>query len=61
MDKHWKLRKMGIPAAARTGQHVLLNPLVADILAARGFENEADVRSFLFPLLSEMIDPQLLR
>ncbi|MBC8019114.1 MAG: single-stranded-DNA-specific exonuclease RecJ [Verrucomicrobia bacterium] len=61
MDKRWKLREMEKPASARTGQHVLLHPLVAAILAARGFENEDDVRSFLSPLLSEMIDPQLLR
>ena len=55
MDKRWKLREMEKPMSARTGQHVLLHPLVAAILAARGFENEADVRSFLSPLLSQKL------
>jgi len=40
--------------------HEGLLPLVAAILSARGLDNEAAVRSFLTPLLSEMIDPQLL-
>lgn len=61
MKKRWQLRESGKPATVQTGHQVTLHPLVAGILAARGLENADDIRSFLSPMLSEMIDPHLLR
>lgn len=61
MNKHWKFRNNEEPVSTQMVLHVQLNPIVAGILAARGYENPDDVRSFLSPMLSEMIDPHLLR
>lgn len=60
MNKRWKLREKGTSAAAQA-EHMPLHPLIAGILAARGIVSAEDVRSFLSPLLSEMLDPFLLR
>jgi single-stranded-DNA-specific exonuclease len=61
MEKRWNIRANRIKAADPTGQYVLLKPLLADILAARGIESAADIQSFLSPSLSEMIDPNLMQ
>lgn len=60
MKKKWKLPENSITVPIQAGQQELQHPLVAAILAARGYETEEDIRSFLAPLLSEMIDPLLL-
>lgn len=58
MKKNWKLRqqKNHNPNACSD-----LQPLLQHILAARGYADPSAIRSFLNPLLSEMLDPQLLR
>jgi len=61
MNKQWKLRNIEEPVSNLLDQHVLIHPLVAGILAGRGYENPENVRSFLSPMLSEMLDPHLLR
>jgi single-stranded-DNA-specific exonuclease len=61
MNKRWKLRKNNQPEQNPTGLHEHLHPLVAAILSARGITDDDAVRSFLSPLLSEMIDPHLLQ
>ncbi len=47
--------------SGQLGQQVVIHPLVAAILATRGVVHAEDIRSFLSPLLSEMLDPRLLR
>src|SRR5512133_110593 len=61
MDKHWKFVENLESDSTLLNQHVSQNPLVARILAARGYVSADDIRSFISPLLSEMLDPQLLR
>lgn len=60
MEKRWKIREHKISMDERVQQPELLHPLVAAILATRGCSTAADIRSFLTPRLSEMIDPNLL-
>ena len=61
MKKHWKLRELGKSTSGQLGHEVQIHPLVAAILARRGVVHADDLRSFLSPLLSEMLDPRLLR
>jgi single-stranded-DNA-specific exonuclease len=61
MNKRWKLREKKKAPTALAVLNTELHPLVASILAARGYETPDAIRSFLSPLLSEMTDPQLLR
>ena len=61
MSKRWELRDT--PAAVRdpAGQEPAGQPLVARLLATRGFVTPDEVRKFLNPALSDMPDPLLLR
>ena len=61
MSKHWELRDTleGVPDPLLQGQQV--HPLVLGILAARGFATSNEIRQFLTPLLSDMLDPFMLR
>ncbi len=61
MNKLWHLRTQSTAVSGLTSQQILPHPLVSGILAARGYGNGDEIRSFLSPLLSEMIDPHLLR
>jgi len=61
MRKRWKLRDHGNTLSVQAGHGVRLHPIVVAILAARGMVNEAAVRSFLSPMLSDMLDPNLLQ
>jgi single-stranded-DNA-specific exonuclease len=61
MDKRWLVRDTSTnpePDAAILQQ---VNPIVAGILAARGVSTAGEIRSFLTPALSDMLDPFLLR
>lgn len=60
MNKRWKLRDIGMAASANMVRHAQIHPLVDAILAVRGYKSEEQIRSFLSPLLAEMIDPHLL-
>ncbi len=58
MNKNWTLREQH---SITPLSNLDLHPLLHHILAARGYADEAAIRSFLTPQLSEMFDPLLLR
>lgn len=60
MSKRWELRDTaGSPSdPGMTGLQV--HPLVLGILAARGYATPDEIRMFLSPALSDMLDPTLL-
>jgi single-stranded-DNA-specific exonuclease len=61
MTKYWNLRGNRNSLSVRTEHdNNNLHSLVLTILAARGVVTDADVRSFLSPMLSEMLDPNML-
>jgi single-stranded-DNA-specific exonuclease len=60
MIKRWKLREIEICGAGLSEQDPPLHPLILTILAARGCRDAEEIRTFLSPQLSEMIDPRLL-
>jgi len=61
MKKHWELRDTAgvVPDPVRQGLQV--HPLVLCILAARGCATPDEIRQFLTPALSDMLDPFLLK
>jgi single-stranded-DNA-specific exonuclease len=61
MKKRWELRDRveSLPCPLNNGS--LVHPLVMEILAARGCVTSEEIRTFLTPMLSDMLDPQLLR
>jgi single-stranded-DNA-specific exonuclease len=61
MDKRWVVRYTDKDVAAPNEQGPQVHPLVLGILAARGFTAPDEVRRFLAPVLSDMLDPYLLR
>jgi single-stranded-DNA-specific exonuclease len=61
MNKHWVLRDTVQPVSDQINTGLQVHPLVSRILAARGCATPDEIRSFLTPLLSDMLDPFLLR
>jgi single-stranded-DNA-specific exonuclease len=61
MDKHWVVRDTDKDIAAPNEQGLQVHPLVLGILMARGHATPDEIRSFLAPVLSDMLDPYLLR
>ena len=60
MDKQWLIRDtLTEPVPGKTPREV--SRLVAAILASRGIESADEIRAFLAPALSDMLDPFLLR
>jgi len=61
MKKRWELhdRLKTVPEPETTGGAI--HPIVLEILAARGCATADEIRSFLTPSLSDMLDPSLLR
>ena len=61
MSKRWELRDTVEVASDPLLQGLQVHPLVLGILATRGFATPDEIRTFLSPSLSDMLDPFLLR
>jgi single-stranded-DNA-specific exonuclease len=57
MEKRWNIKPCN---SNDTFISESLNPLLIQILAARGYRSDDEIKAFLKPLLSEMLDPHLL-
>ncbi len=60
MNKLWEQRDSLKAVSEPISENLQIHPLVAEILAQRGCRVPDDVRSFLAPTLSDMLDPYLL-
>jgi single-stranded-DNA-specific exonuclease len=60
MLKRWEVREMPGEVTEPGRRAVPVHPLVLGILAARGCETTDEIRQFLTPALSDMLDPSLL-
>lgn len=60
MQTIWKLKEGDPAVAAALATELQLQPATARVLVARGFSNPAQVREFLAPSLSGMLDPFLM-
>jgi single-stranded-DNA-specific exonuclease len=61
MNKRWELRDTVEVVSDPLLPGLQVHPLVFGILAARGFTNSDEIRTFLTSALSDMLDPFLLR
>ena len=61
MNKRWVLRDTREVVSDPIRQGLQVHPLVLGILAARGCASPDEIRTFLTPSLSDMLDPFLLR
>src|SRR6185369_16452229 len=61
MNKLWQLRDTLEAHSDPLEQGLQVHPLVRGILAARGLATTEEIRTFLAPSLSDMLDPFLLR
>jgi len=61
MNKLWQLRDTLEAHSDPIEQGLQVHPLVLGILAARGLATTDEIRTFLAPSLSDMLDPFLLR
>jgi single-stranded-DNA-specific exonuclease len=61
MSKRWELRDTTEIMSGPAWQGLQVHPLVLNILAARGCAAPDEIRQFLAPALSDMLDPLLLR
>jgi single-stranded-DNA-specific exonuclease len=61
MSKRWELRDMAGSVSDPMKMGLQLHPLVLGILASRGCVTPDEIRMFLTPALSDMLDPFLLR
>jgi len=57
----WEYRTPNPDAAEKIVRDLHLNPLLADVLAARGYSDISEISSFLNPRLSAIEDPNLLK
>lgn len=60
MDRRWELRDTSRAVPEPAGQGVRVHPLVRYILTSRGCATPDEIRQFLAPSLSDMLDPHLL-
>jgi single-stranded-DNA-specific exonuclease len=60
MIKRWQFKSPS-PHAPRLAREADLSLLEAQLLMARGIATKSDARSFLFPRLSQLTDPSLLK
>lgn len=58
--KRWLVRPYARERAEAHARTLGVSPIVARLLAARGFESEADARALLSPGLSQLHDPNLM-
>ena len=61
MQKQWVVRKPGSEISAAVAEELMIHPLIAAILSARGICDSTTARLFLSPSLADMIDPTLMK
>lgn len=60
-EKKWLLRNWDNDAAQTIASDLNIHPTIASILVQRGFGNAAEARSFLYPTLSDLASPFLMK
>ena len=61
MQKRWVIRKHDHERSREFAEQIGVSPLAAALLIARGHDNEESARSFLYPSLSALHEPYLLK
>src|SRR2546423_8376552 len=60
-SKKWIIRERDHARAAELASQLGVSAIVADLLIARGHDNQAAAHSFLNPSLDQLHDPSLMR